>query len=49
MQALLKSALLGACAPQGRFHMLSLHGAEAVSPDQLVRFEARLTAAITRL
>lgn len=49
VRTMLKSALLGACAPQARSHMLSLHGAEAVSPDQLARFEARLTAAITRL
>ncbi|KKB76341.1 NAD(P)H dehydrogenase [Devosia limi DSM 17137] len=49
VRTMLKSALLGACAPQARFQMLSLHGAEAVDADQLARFETRLANAIARL
>ncbi|ODT69377.1 MAG: hypothetical protein ABS75_16835 [Pelagibacterium sp. SCN 63-23] len=49
VRRVLKLALMGACAPQARFAMLSLHGAEAVDAKQTARFGARLDAAIARL
>lgn len=45
----LKMGVFEACAPQARFAMLSLHGAENISAARLGRFEARLKRAIARL
>lgn len=38
----LKTALIGACAPGARVKMLSLHSAEGVSADRLSAFERRI-------
>lgn len=43
---MLRVALVGACAPQARFRMLSLYAAETVTPERLDRFGARLDKAV---
>ncbi|MET3927211.1 NAD(P)H-dependent oxidoreductase [Devosia sp. 2618] len=42
VKRVLKTALLGACAPQARFTMLSLHAAENVAPDTVESFAKRI-------
>lgn len=49
VERILRIALIGACAPQARFSMLSLHAAEAVAPARLGRFEARIRSALDRM
>ncbi|UYN99236.1 MAG: NAD(P)H-dependent oxidoreductase [Devosia sp.] len=49
LRRVLKTALIGACAPQARFTMLSLYGAEELPPERLERFEARIAAALQHL
>jgi len=46
VRRVLKTALLGTCAPQARFEMLSLHRAERLSPEQVQRFAQRMTATL---
>lgn len=45
----LKTGLVFACAPQARFDMLSLYGAEDVSPARLAKFSAKLETAVGRM
>ncbi len=49
VRRILKTAILGACAPQARFTMLSLHAAETVHPPRLRRFESRIARAVETL
>lgn len=49
VRRLLKTALIGACAPQARFEMLSLYAAEGVAPKRVERFEKRIETALARL
>ena len=49
VRRILKTAILGACAPQARFTMLSLHAAENVDAARLGRFETRITRAVETL
>ncbi|MET3900248.1 NAD(P)H dehydrogenase (quinone) [Devosia sp. UYZn731] len=49
VRRVLKTAILGACAPKARFRMLTLHDAEAVRPRRLAAFERRMIAALRQL
>lgn len=49
VRRILKTAVLGACAPQARFTMLSLHAAETVDPPRLRRFKAHIARAVETL
>jgi hypothetical protein len=49
VRRVLRTAILGACAPQARFAMLSLHAAEEVDEARLRRFEARIDRAVETL
>jgi NAD(P)H dehydrogenase (quinone) len=49
LRRVLKTALIGACAPQARFDMLSLYAAEDLTPARLSRFVIRVNRALTRL
>lgn len=49
VRRVLKTALVGACAPQAQFEMLSLHAAEELEPARLGRFERKLAGAVARL
>lgn len=49
VRRVLKWALLGACAPQARFRMLSLHAAEAVTSERLARFTRSVERELDRL
>ena len=42
VRKVLKTALIGACAPQARFTMLALHAAESVDTKRLAAFEKRI-------
>lgn len=45
----LRRGILLACAPQARFRMLSLHGAESITPRKLQKFEGRMREALQQL
>ena len=45
----LRAGLFTSCAPQARFHMLSLHSAENVDAARLARFESRIAKTIPTL
>ncbi|KKC37924.1 NAD(P)H dehydrogenase [Devosia epidermidihirudinis] len=49
VRRVLKTALLGACAPQARFAMLSLPAAEATDAARAKSFVSRIQAAVARL
>lgn len=49
VRRVLKTALLGACAPKAKFHMLSLHGAEATDAARAERFGQQIDRVIARL
>lgn len=49
VRRVLKTALLGACAPKARFAMLSLHGAEAMTVERVQSFSRQLQRAVQRL
>jgi NAD(P)H dehydrogenase (quinone) len=46
VRRVIKTGLVFSCAPQAKFEMLSLYGAEDMSPERLAHFSARLDAAI---
>ncbi len=46
VRRVLKTALLGTCAPACRFEMLSLYGSEKPAPEAVRAFEGRLERAI---
>jgi len=46
VKRVLKTALLGTCAPNCRFEMLSLYQAERLSPPQVLAFCARIERAL---
>ena len=46
VRRVLKTALLGTCAPACRFEMLSLYGAEKLAPAQVEAFGRRIDAAL---
>jgi putative NADPH-quinone reductase len=46
VRRVLKHAIIGACARRSSFAMLSLYGAEAVTPARLARFKTRLAGAL---
>ncbi len=46
VRRVLKTALLGTCAPQARFEMLSLHRAERLAPEQVQRFARRVAVTL---
>jgi len=48
VRRVLGTAIVGACAPQARFAMLSLYAAETVTQDRLARFEAAMERTIAR-
>ena len=47
VRRVLKTALLGTCAPRSAFDMLSLYGAERLSAAQVQRFNARIARALS--
>jgi NAD(P)H dehydrogenase (quinone) len=49
VRKVLKMAVIGACAPQARFRMLSLHGAESVETERLTAFEKRIASVLAAL
>lgn len=49
VRRVLKTALLGACAPKARFTMLSLHTAEAVDSKRLAAFTKGIDRAVAGL
>jgi NAD(P)H dehydrogenase (quinone) len=49
LRRILCRAIIGPCAPQARVGWRALYRAEAVTPDRLARFEARLTADIVAM
>ncbi|WP_240231548.1 NAD(P)H-dependent oxidoreductase [Devosia lacusdianchii] len=49
VRRVLKTALLGACAPKARFHMLSLYAAESVNADTVARHRQRIVEAAAKL
>lgn len=49
VRRVLKTALLGACAPKARFAMLSLPSAEATDTARAEAFAQRITASIAKL
>lgn len=49
VRKMLKTALIGACAPQARFTMLSLYQAEAMTSERLGAFEARIAKVLKSL
>jgi putative NADPH-quinone reductase len=48
VKRVLKTALLGTCAPQCRFGMLSLYRAESLAPDQVQAFRARIGRTLSK-
>lgn len=48
LRRVLKSALLGACAPACRFEMLSLYRAEKAAPEAVAAFAERVAKAMAR-
>jgi putative NADPH-quinone reductase len=48
VKRVLKTALLGTCAPQCRFGMLSLYRAESLAPDQVHAFRARIGRTLSK-
>jgi putative NADPH-quinone reductase len=48
VKRVLKTALLGTCAPACQFEMLSLYQAERLSPQEVARFRARLEQRLGR-
>lgn len=49
LRRILRLAIIRPCAPQARVTWRALHGAEAVSPHRLARFEAGLSAALSQI
>lgn len=48
VKRVLKTALLGTCAPQCKFGMLSLYRAESLAPEQVQAFRARIGRALAK-
>jgi putative NADPH-quinone reductase len=48
VKRVLKTAILGACAPACKFEMLSLHKAERLGPAQVERFSAKVVGSLAR-
>jgi len=48
VKRVLKTALLGTCAPRCRVAMLSLYRAESLSPDQVQTFRARIGRTLSK-
>jgi len=48
VKRILKTAILGTCAPKCRFEMLSLYRAEKLSPTQVEQFGARIESLLAR-
>ena len=48
VKRVLKTALLGTCAPQCRFGMLSLYRAESLAPAQVHAFRARIGRTLSK-
>ncbi|MFT3850854.1 MAG: NAD(P)H-dependent oxidoreductase [Propionivibrio sp.] len=48
VRRVLKTALLGACAPRSRFKMLSLYKAESLTPSQVQSFCSRIERALAK-
>ncbi len=46
VQRVLRTSILGACAPHARLEMLSLYRAERLEPEQVTRFEKKVEAAL---
>ncbi len=49
LRRILKTALIGTCAPAARFDMLSLYGAMALEQPRLKRFLGRIDGAVLRI
>lgn len=49
LRRILKIALVGICAPQAKFQMLSLYAAMAVGQPRLDRFLGRIDGAVTKI
>lgn len=49
VKRVLKTALIGACAPQARFGYLALHAAEEIEARRLAAFETKLAREVSRL
>ena len=48
VKRVLKAGLLGACAPNSRFHYLALHQCERLTEEKIARFETRIDWALDR-
>jgi NAD(P)H dehydrogenase (quinone) len=48
VKRVLKTAILGTCAPQAKFEMLSIHGSEKLSEAQVSATQKRITRALAR-
>jgi putative NADPH-quinone reductase len=48
VKRVLKTALLGTCAPQCKFGMLSLYRAESLAPEQVQAFRARIGRTLSK-
>lgn len=46
VRRVLKTAILGTCAPKSRFEMLSLYKSERVEPARLDAFRRRIAASL---
>ena len=46
VRRMFRTAIVGACAPQARFHYLALHAAEAAGEERITAFERRIAAAL---
>lgn len=49
LRRILKTALIGTCAPSARFAMLSLYGANALDQPRLDRFLGRIDGAVLKI
>ena len=49
VKRILKRAIIGACAPQAKFHYLALHGAEAVSALRFDQFAAKIVRVLNTM
>jgi NAD(P)H dehydrogenase (quinone) len=43
VKRILKTAILGTCAPQAKFEMLSIYSSEKLASTQVERFQKRMT------
>jgi NAD(P)H dehydrogenase (quinone) len=47
VKRILKTAILGTCAPQAQFEMLSIYSSEKLSQEKVTRFQKKITSRLT--